>query len=37
MEGDDAVVILIVLSQESSMPVQVKVNAMDVTATGSNC
>ena len=36
MEGDDAVVILIVLSQESSLPVQVELNAIDMTATGSS-
>ena len=36
MEGDDAVVITIILSQTSSMQIQVEVNTMDMTATGNS-
>lgn len=34
-EDDDALVISMVLSQPSSMPIQVEISALDVTATGS--
>ena len=34
MEGDDAVIVSITLSQSSSMNIEVDINTMDVTATG---
>ena len=34
MEGDGSVVITLILSQTSSMQIQVEVNTMDGTATG---